>query len=394
LGDIDLAEEAVQDAFAVAIERWPVAGVPDNPAAWITTTARNRAIDRLRRQRRYADKLAVLEGEARRAGAEGEPVTAPHAADAYPDDRLALMFACCHPALAAEARVALTLRTLGGLSTREIAHALVQPEATVAQRLVRAKRKIREAAIPIDVPPAGALRERTAAVLAVIYLVFNEAYLATERDSLTRPDLAAEAIRLARTVAEVLPDEPEAAGLLALLLLQDSRRAARVDERGEMVLLADQDRSRWDRAEIEEGLAVLIRGLAVGRPGSYQIQAAIAAVHAEAPEAADTDWAEIVALYDRLAEASPSPVVELNRAAAVSIASGAEAGLRLLDDLARDGRLDRYHLFHSARADVLRRLGRTADAAEAYRRAIELASNPVDRRFLRRRLEEVAAGGP
>jgi RNA polymerase sigma-70 factor (ECF subfamily) len=393
LGDIDLAEEAVQDAFAVAIERWPATGVPDNPAAWITTTARNRAIDRLRRQRRYADKLAVLEGEARRATAEGEPVTPPHPADAYPDDRLALMFACCHPALAAEARVALTLRTLGGLSTREIARALVQPEATVAQRLVRAKRKIRDAAIPIDVPPPGALDERTAAVLAVIYLVFNEAYLATATDSLTRPDLAAEAIRLARMVVELLPGEPEAIGLLALLLLHDARRAARVDDRGEMVLLAEQDRARWDRTEIEEGLALLRRALSAGRPGPYQIQAAIAAVHAEASSADATDWDEIVALYERLAEISPSPVVELNRAAAVSIASGPEAGLRLLDELGRDGRLDRYHLFHSARGDVLRRLDRTAEAVEAYRRALELASNPVDRKFLRRRLGEVFAAG-
>ena len=383
----------MQEAFAVALERWPVEGTPRNPGAWITTTARNRAIDRLRRERRYADKLTALQAEARRAdGAErGTDVSSTggrHPMDAYPDDRLALMFACCHPALAREAQVALTLRTLGGLTTREIARAFLEPEATVAQRLSRAKRKIREAAIPIAVPPADALQDRIAVVLAAVYFVFNEGYLATSAETLTRADLAAEAIRLGRMLTDLLPGEAEATGLLALMLLHDSRRSARVDERGEMVLLADQDRSRWDRGQIDEGLALLGRALALGRPGPYQVQAAIAAVHAEARAAGDTDWAEIVALYDRLYAMSPSPVVALNRAAAVSMRDGPEAGLRLIDALSREPQLDRYHLLHSARGSLLRRLGRRADAAAAYARALDLATNAVDRRFLRRMLEE------
>jgi RNA polymerase sigma-70 factor (ECF subfamily) len=382
----------VQEAFAVALERWPIDGAPRNPGAWITTTARNRAIDRLRRERRYADKLAVLEAEARRSADDlGDRSTIRrHAMDEYPDDRLALMFACCHPALARDAQVALTLRTLGGLTTREIARAFLEPEATVAQRLSRAKRKIREAAIPIAVPPAGAIQERIAVVLAAVYFVFNEGYLATSAETLTRADLAAEAIRLGRMLVELLPDEPEAIGLLALMLLHDSRRAARVDEQGEMVLLADQDRGRWDRHQIREGLGLLGHALAIGRPGPYQVQAAIAAVHADAREAADTDWTEIVALYDRLVAMSPSPVVALNRAAAVSMRDGPEAGLRLIDALARDPQLDRYHLLHSARGSLLRRLGRAPAAAAAYRRALDLATNPVDRRFLERMLREAS----
>jgi RNA polymerase sigma-70 factor (ECF subfamily) len=388
--DIDLAEEAVQEAFAVALERWPVEGSPDNPGAWITTTARNRAIDRLRRERRYAGKVAALEGEARRSPDDGPRSGAGrHAMDEYPDDRLALMFACCHPALAREAQVALTLRTLGGLTTREIARAFLEPEPTVAQRLSRAKRKIREAAIPIAVPPPDALRDRIGVVLAALYFVFNEGYLATSAETLTRPDLAAEAIRLGRLVVTLLPDEPEALGVLALMLLQDSRRAARTDANGDMVLLADQDRSRWDRVEIEEGVALLGRVLALGRPGPYQVQAAIAAVHAEAPAAEETDWAEIVALYDRLLAMTSSPVVALNRAAAVSMRDGPEAGLRLVDDLASDRQLERYHLLHSARGAMLDRIGDHAGAAEAFRRALDLATNPVDRRFLQRRLDEV-----
>jgi RNA polymerase sigma-70 factor (ECF subfamily) len=396
--DVDLAEEAVQEAFAVALERWPAEGVPDNAGAWITTTARNRAIDRLRRDRRYADKLALLEAEIRRDAGEVAPGAVSgvrtdrgHAADAYPDDRLALMFACCHPALAREAQVALTLRTLGGLTTREIARAFLEPEPTVAQRLSRAKRKIRDAAIPIAVPPADALHDRVAVVLAAVYFVFNEGYLATSGDALVRADLAAEAIRLGRVLVELLPGEPEAIGLLALMLLHDSRRAARIDDAGEMVLLADQDRTRWDRAEIDEGVALLSRALAVGRPGPYQVQAAIAAVHAEAPAPDETDWGEIVALYDRLLAMSPSPVVALNRAAAVSMRDGPEVGLRLLDALARNPQLDRYHLLHSARAAMLDRVGDRAGAAAAFRRAIELATNAVDRRFLERRLSEVSA---
>jgi RNA polymerase sigma-70 factor (ECF subfamily) len=385
--DIDLAEEAVQEAFAVALERWPVEGSPDNPGAWITRTARNRAIDRLRRERRYADKVAALEAEARRSSDDGPRSGAGrHAMDEYPDDRLALMFACCHPALAREAQVALTLRTLGGLTTREIARAFLEPEPTVAQRLSRAKRKIREAAIPIAVPPPDALRDRIGVVLAALYFVFNEGYLATSAETLTRPDLAAEAIRLGRLVVTLLPDEPEALGLLALMLLQDSRRAARTDANGDMVLLADQDRSRWDRVEIEDGVALLGRALALGRPGPYQVQAAIAALHAEAERPEDTDWPQIAALYGGLAVYQPSPVVELNRAVAVAMADGPGAGLALLEDLPLDG----YHLYHATRADLLRRLGRPADARAAYRRAHELATNERERAFISRRLETVA----
>jgi RNA polymerase sigma-70 factor, ECF subfamily len=367
-----------------------VEGAPNNPGAWITTTARNRAIDRLRRERRYADKVTALEGEARRSLDDGpRSGTGRHAMDEYPDDRLALMFACCHPALAREAQVALTLRTLGGLTTREIARAFLEPEPTVAQRLSRAKRKIREAAIPIAVPPPDALRDRIGVVLAALYFVFNEGYLATSAETLTRPDLAAEAIRLGRLVVALLPYEEEGLGLLALMLLQDSRRAARTDANGDMVLLADQDRARWDRVEIEDVVALLGRALALGRPGPYQVQAAIAAVHAEAPTAEETDWAEIVALYDRLLAMTSSPVVGLNRAAAVSMRDGPEAGLRLVDDLASDRQLDRYHLLHSARGAMLDRMGDHAGAAEAFRRALDLATNPVDRRFLQRRLDEV-----
>jgi RNA polymerase sigma-70 factor, ECF subfamily len=380
----------VQDAFAVALERWPVDGTPANPGAWITTTARNRAIDRLRRERRYADKLALLEADAARSPAPASWEAPRHAMDDYPDDRLALMFACCHPALAREAQVALTLRTLGGLTTREIARAFLEPEPTVAQRLSRAKRKIREAAIPIAVPPRDALEDRIAGVLAAVYVVFNEAYLATRAETLTRPDLAAEAIRLGRLVVALLPDEPEVLGLLALMLLQDSRRSARTDADGEMVLLSDQDRSRWDREQIEEGVTLLGRALALGRPGPYVVQAAIAAVHAEARTAAETDWNEIVALYDRLLAMTPSPVVALNRAAAVSMRDGPGAGLRLIDELASDPQLERYHLLHSARAALLDRLGRREAATQAFARALDLATNPVDRRFLRRRLDEVS----
>jgi RNA polymerase sigma-70 factor (ECF subfamily) len=396
VGDVDVAEEAVQDAFAIALERWPREDVPDNPGAWITTTARNRAIDRLRRQRVYADKLAVLEADARRDREDVSPPAAhattigAHPVDQYPDDRLALMFACCHPALAREAQVALTLRTLGGLTTREIARAFVEPEATVAQRLSRAKRKIREAAIPIAVPPADALKERIAVVLAAVYFIFNEGYLATSADTLTRSDLAAEAIGLGRLLVQMLPDEPEALALLALMLLHDSRREARTDEAGDIVLLAEQDRTRWDRGEIEEGVRLLGRALSVGRPGPYQVQAAIAAVHAEAATSDETDWNEIVRLYDRLLELAPTPVVALNRAAAVSMLRGPEAGLRAIDEVAAGGRLDGYHLLHSARAAMLDRLGDRDAAAEAFRRALELATNPADRRFLERRLAAVS----
>ncbi|MDP9224846.1 MAG: RNA polymerase sigma factor [Actinomycetota bacterium] len=393
LGDLDLAEEAVQDAFAIALQRWPKDGLPDNPGAWITTTARHRAIDHLRRERRYEDKLAVLEREARAVGGSStrHRPDGSHSVNEYPDDRLALIFACCHPALSREAQVGLTLRALGGLTTREIARAFLESEATVAQRLVRAKRKIREAVIPIAVPRPAPLPERLRAVLAVLYLVFNEGYLATEAATLTRADLCTEAIRLERMLVELLPGEPEAIGLLALMLLQDSRRAARVGEQGELVLLADQDRTRWDGAEIEEGLSLLMQALTTGRPGPYQIQAAIAAVHSEAREAGDTDWREIVALYDRLVAVDPSPVIQLNRAVAVSMANGAQAGLRLVDEIAAEGSLERYHLLHSVRAALLRRLDKRAEAADAYRRALALATNPVDQRFLRSELVQVTA---
>jgi RNA polymerase sigma-70 factor (ECF subfamily) len=386
LGDFDLAEEAVQEAFAVALERWPSEGVPSKPGAWITVTARNRAIDRLRRERRFAEKQGALaQLEALRAlPDETEGTTT------IPDDRLRLIFTCCHPALAAEAQVALTLRTLGGLTTPEIARAFLVSEPTIAQRLVRAKRKIRVAGIPYRVPPADELSERLPAVLAVLYLVFNEGYSATAADTLIRRELCAEAIRLGRVLAELVRDQPEVLGLLALMLLQDSRRDARLDARGRIVLLEDQDRSRWDRVQITEGLAVLKQAEDLGRPGPYQVQAAIAAAHAQASRPRETDWARIARLYGVLAAMSPSPVVELNRAVAVAMAEGPERGLQLIARLAGSGELDRYYLLHSSRGDLLRRLGRLPDAARAYRRALKLATNPAERAFLVARLAEVA----
>ena len=384
LGDFDLAEDAVQEAFADALRTWPARGVPRNPGAWITTTARNRAVDRLRRERVLREKTQALAAVAEIEALGGDETDV----SSIPDDRLRLIFTCCHPALPMEARVALTLRTLGGLTTAEIARAFLVAEPAMAQRIVRAKRKIAAAGIPYRVPPPELLPERLPGVLAVLYLVFNEGYASTA-SSLIRADLCDEAIRLTRVLRRLMPGEPEVDGLLALMLLQHSRREARIDERGDLVLLEDPDRSRWDHAMIDEGLAVLDGALSLGRPGPYQVQAAVAALHARAPRPEDTDWPQIAALYDRLAELSPSPVVLLNRAVAVAMADGAARGLPMVDAL--EGELDGYHLFHAARADLLRRLGRHDEAAASYRRALELAANPSERAFLERRLAAVTA---
>jgi RNA polymerase sigma-70 factor (ECF subfamily) len=383
LGDFDRAEEAVQEAFVRALETWPRDGIPDNPGAWITTTAKRRAIDRIRREenlKRKTQTLQVLADLEALGGSEDD-------VSGIPDDRLRLIFTCCHPALAMEARVALTLRTLGGLTTAEIARAFLVPEPTMAQRLVRAKHKIRQAGIPYRVPPPELLTERLPGVLAVLYLVFNEGY-STTSGPLVRVELCEEAIRLARVLDRLMPDQPEVRGLLALLLLQHSRREARTDATGDLVLLEDQDRAGWDHEAIDEGLALLDDALGRRRPGPYQVQAAIAALHARAPRPEDTDWPQIAALYGALARMTPSPVVELNRAVAIAMADGPERGLPLIDALGNQ--LADYHLFHAARADLLRRLGRPSEAAGAYRTALELAANPVERQYLRRRLAELA----
>jgi RNA polymerase sigma-70 factor (ECF subfamily) len=390
LGDFDQAEEAVADAFLVAIERWPVDGIPDNPGAWITTTARNRAIDRLRRARRLVEKSQEL----RQAAAGDEPlgpealVLAAEERMPIGDDRLRLIFTCCHPALAMEARVALTLRTLGGLTTPEIARAFLLPEPTLAQRLVRAKRKIRDARIPYRVPPDHLLPERLDGVLRVLYLIFNEGYDASSGDELVRRDLCAEAIRLGRVLLTLMPDEAEVLGLLALMLLHDARREARVGTDGSIVLLEDQERSRWDRARIEEGQALVERALRMRRPGPYQLQASIAAIHDQAATPDATNWPMILVLYDALAVAAPSPVVQLNRAVAVSMVHGPEAGLELIDRLAEP--LEDYRYLHAARGELLRRLGRDAEAAEAYRKAAALTTNAPEQAFLAGRIAELA----
>jgi RNA polymerase sigma-70 factor (ECF subfamily) len=389
--DFDLAEEAIQDAFTVALTNWPREGVPRNPVAWIITTAKRRAIDHARRERVRGEKYAYL----MESGEFDEGVTEmPDYASsgALQDDRLRLIFTCCHPALNIEARVALTLRTLGGLATPEIAKAFLIPETTLAQRLVRAKRKIRDAGIPYQVPPDHLLPERLEGVLAVVYLVFNEGYSATAGDALLRFDLCAEAVCLGRALQGLMPDEPEVSGLLALMLLQDSRRDARVSSGGEFVLLEDQDRSLWDDQEIKEGVNLIQQVLRAGNPGPYQLQAAIAAIHAEAKAPHGTDWHQIVELYDLLLEMNPSPVVELNRAVAIAMAFGSEDGLAVIDQIQSSGLLDNYRWLHSARADLLRRLGRLDEAGAAYQRALTLTENAVECDFLRRRIAEVVQG--
>jgi RNA polymerase sigma-70 factor (ECF subfamily) len=383
-GDWDLAEECAQDAFARALERWPRDGVPANPGAWLTTTARNRAFDRLRRAHTGAAKAREA------AMLNPEPPPPEHDESGVADDRLRLIFTCCHPALSVEAQVALTLRTLAGLTTAEIARSFLVPESTMAQRLVRAKRKIHDAGIPYRVPPAHLLPERTMAVLAVLYLLFNEGYAASSGPDLVRVDLAVEAIRLGRTLTDLMPDEPEARGLLALMLLHHARRTGRVDGAGELVPLEAQDRARWDATMITEGETQLERALRRQRPGPYQVQAAIAACHATAPSAADTDWHEIALLYGELARMTSSPVVELNRAVAIAMADGPDAGLALVDGLA--GQLDAYQYLHATRADLLRRLGRHDEAAHAYARALDLTTAPAERKYLARRLAEVGSG--
>jgi RNA polymerase sigma-70 factor, ECF subfamily len=381
-GDIDVAEDAVQDAFAAASERWPEAGMPASPAGWIITTARNRAIDRLRREASRDDRHA----QAALVHFREEPI------DEGPvqDDRLRLIFTCCHPALGRGAQVALTLRLLGGLQTGEIARAFLVSETTMAQRLVRAKAKIRDAGIPYRVPAEADLPERLRAVLTVIYLIFNEGYAATAGEQLVREDLCAEAIRLGRVLAELMPDEPEVKGLLALMLLIESRRETRTTAAGDLVLLSDQDRSRWNRELIDEGHALVRECLRRGQPGPYQIQAAINAVHSDAATAAETDWHQILALYDQLVAIVPGPIVSLHRAVAVAEVNGPAAALHLVEHLG----LERYHLFHAIRADLLRRLGRDYEATRAYRAALERTDNAAERRFLAQRLDQAEMRGP
>ncbi|MGH7651739.1 MAG: RNA polymerase sigma factor [Gemmatimonadaceae bacterium] len=387
LGDFDLAEEAMHDAFATAVEQWPQNGVPKNPSAWLISTGRFKAIDRLRRSERFdSADTTVLD---RLVRAEVPEVTD----EAVEDDRLRLIFTCCHPALSPDAQIALTLREVCGLTTEEVARAFLTPAPTLAQRIVRAKSKIRDAGIPYEIPPVAELPSRLDTVLHVIYLVFNEGYLASTGDSLTRNDLSSEAIRLGRLLVDLLP-EPEAIGLLALMLLHESRRAARTSESGRLVLLEEQDRALWNRDQIDEGVALLNRALSSRRAGPYTLQAAIAAVHAEARNAALTDWNEIVGLYDTLLRAERSPVIELNRAVSIAMRDGPQAGLELIDSIFSRGELEDYYLAHAARGDLYRRLGRIDDARKAYERTLELATQEVERDFIEKRLEELSTIHP
>jgi len=382
LGDFELAEDALQDALVNALERWEIDGVPRNPGAWLMTVAKRRAIDRIRRTATLERKTNLLE-----APPEEEPDMDDSISDTIPDDRLKLMFTCCHPALAVESQVALTLHTLGSLSTQEVARAFLVPVPTMAQRLSRARNKIRQAGIPYRVPPADLLPERLDALLAVIYLIFNEGYVATRGDSLTRQDLCGEAIRLGRVLVNLMPQSAEARGLLALMLLHDSRREARLDAEGQMVLLDEQDRTRWDQTKIREGIAILDEALALTDPGPYQVQAAISALHAEASTPNATDWPQIAALYSTLARMTPSMVVEVNRAVAVAMTHGAPAGLEMLLHL--DEQADGFYPYHAARADLLRRTHQREAAADAYERALALCNNQTERAYLQRRLDEM-----
>ena len=387
-GSFDLAEEALQEAFTSAASTWGRDGAPRNPGAWLTTVAHRKLLDAVRRDKTRTDKQAVIEYETNRLHSFAEPDLPDHSVE-YPDDRLRLIFTCCHPSLSREAQVALTLRTLGGLTTTEIAHAFLLPETTLAQRLVRAKQKIRLARIPYEIPSLEIISGRLLAVQAVIYLIFNEGYAASAGQSLVRNDLCTEAIRLGRVLCELLPNEPENIGLLALMLLQHSRSAARVNDRGELVTLEEQDRSLWNREEIAEGVRLVETALALGQAGNYQIQAAIAAVHAEAKSADETDWRQIVALYEELMRTTSSPVVALNHAAAVAMSEGFERGLSLIESAPAKGALDNYYLYHASRADLLRRLNRKEEAAEAYQQALSLTTNTVEQNYIRRRLLEL-----
>ncbi|HAP41402.1 MAG TPA: RNA polymerase subunit sigma-24 [Nitrospira sp.] len=390
LGDFDAAEEALHEAFTVAVEQWEREGIPANPRAWLVSTGRFKAIDGMRRRARFDASLEELARQLETASVSLDAES--FDGQSVEDDRLRLIFTCCHPALTPEAQIAMTLREVCGLTTEEIARAFLTKPATIAQRIVRAKAKIRDAHIPYEVPPQEELPERVDAVLRVVYLVFNEGYSASSGDAVTRHDLSGEAIRLARVLVQLLPD-PETIGLLALLLLQDSRRDARVSESGDVILLEDQDRTRWNRDFITEGAALVQRAFSMGEVGPYAIQSAIASIHAQAASAAATDWRRIVDLYDLLLKAEPSPVVELNRAVAVAMLHGPEAGLRLIDDLFARGELQTYHLAHAARADLCRRLGRTDDARCAYEQALGLTRQEPERRFLERRLLEVSGQG-